>query len=125
MFRYIETFAQLYHVISDRFEIELLEDAREFLFNIDEKARLKILFNIDKSKKFNDPKVFKKLDNDIWEFRTEYRKLQHRLLAFWDKRNNKNTLVICTHGFIKKTDKVPKGEIEKARQLMKLYFETY
>jgi phage-related protein len=112
-------------MISDRFEIELLEDAREFLFSIDEKARLKILFNIDKSKKFNDPKVFKKLDNDIWEFRTEYRKLQHRLLAFWDKRNNKNTLVICTHGFIKKTDKVPKGEIEKARQLMNLYFETY
>jgi phage-related protein len=112
-------------MISDRFEIELLEDAREFLFSIDEKARLKILFNIDKSKKLNDPKVFKKLDNDIWEFRTEYRKLQHRLLAFWDKRNNKNTLVICTHGFIKKTDKVPKGEIEKARQLMKLYFETY
>jgi phage-related protein len=112
-------------MISDRFEIELLEDAREFLFSIDEKARQKILFNIDKSKKFNDPKVFKKLDNDIWEFRTEYRKLQHRLLAFWDKRNNKNTLVICTHGFIKKTDKVPKGEIEKARQLMKLYFETY
>ena len=112
-------------MISDRFEIELLEDAREFLLSIDEKARLKILFNIDKSKKFNDPKVFKKLDNDIWEFRTEYRKLQHRLLAFWDKRNNKNTLVICTHGFIKKTDKVPKGEIEKARQLMKLYLETY
>jgi phage-related protein len=112
-------------MISDRFEIELLEDAREFLFRIDEKARLKILFNIDKSKKFNDPKVFKKLDNDIWEFRTEYKKLQHRLLAFWDKRNYKNTLVICTHGFIKKTDKVPKDEIEKAKKLMKLYFETY
>jgi hypothetical protein len=31
---------------------------------------------------FNDPKVFKKLDNDIWEFRTEFKKLQHRLLAF-------------------------------------------
>ena len=112
-------------MISDRFEIELLEDAREFLLRIDDKAKLKLLFNIDKSKKLNDPRVFKKLDNDIWEFRCEYRKLQHRLLAFWDKRNNKNTLVICTHGFIKKTDKVPKGEIEKARQLMKLYFETY
>ena len=112
-------------MISDRFEIEFLEDAREFLLSIDNKAKYKILFNIDKSKKFNDPKVFKKLDNDIWEFRAEYKKMQHRLLAFWDKRNNKNTLVICTHGFIKKTDKVPKGEIEKARQLMKMYFETY
>ena len=112
-------------MISDRFEIELLEEAREFLLSIDPKARYKLLFNIDKSKKFNDPKVFKKLDNDIWEFRLEFKKLQHRLLAFWDKRNNKRTLVVCKHGFIKKTDKVPKSEIEKSRQLMKLYFETY
>jgi phage-related protein len=33
--------------------------------------------------------------------------------------------LICTHGFIKKTDKVPKSEIDKARRLMKMYFETY
>jgi len=112
-------------MISDRFEIELLEEAREFLLSIDPKAKYKLLFNIDKSKKFNDPKVFKKLDNDIWEFRLEFKKLQHRLLAFWDKRNKKQTLVVCTHGFIKKTDKVPKGEIERARQLMRMYFETY
>jgi phage-related protein len=112
-------------MIKDRFEIELLEEAREFIMSIDDKAKYKLLFNIDKSKKINDPKIFKKLDNEIWEFRTKYKNLQHRLLAFWDKRNNKNTLVICTHGFIKKTDKVPKNEIEKARQLMRLYFETY
>jgi len=112
-------------MIKDRFEIEFLYEAREFLRSIDEKTRYKLLFNIDKSKKFNNPKIFKKLDNEIWEFRTEYKKLQHRLLAFWDKRNNRNTLVICTHGFIKKIDKVPKSEIEKARQLMKMYFETY
>ena len=55
----------------------------------------------------------------------EHKKLQHRLLAFWDKRNNKNTLVVCTHGFIKKTDKVPKSEIDKAKKIMRVYFETY
>jgi phage-related protein len=112
-------------MINDKFEIEFLDEAREYLKAIEDKARHKLIFNIDKSKKYNDPKVFKKLDNEIWEFRTKYKKLQHRLLAFWDKRSNKNTLVICTHGFIKKTDKVPKQEIEKARNLMKQYFETY
>ena len=112
-------------MIKDKFEIELLDEARDFLWSIDEKARIKLLFIIDKSKKYNDPKVFKKLDNEIWEFRTKYKNLQHRLLAFWDKRSKINTLVICTHGFIKKTDKVPKQEIEKARNLMKQYFETY
>ena len=112
-------------MVKDKFEIEFLDEAGEFLKTIEDKARYKLFFNIDKSKKYNDPQVFKKLDNEIWEFRTKYKNLQHRLLAFWDKRNNKNTLVICTHGFIKKTDKVPKQEIEKARNLMKQYFETF
>jgi phage-related protein len=112
-------------MIKDKFEIEFLDEAREFLRQLRKKPVTRLIFNIDKSKKYNDPKVFKKLDSEIWEFRTKYKNLQHRLLAFWDKRNNKNTLVICTHGFIKKTDKVPKQEIEKARNLMKQYFETY
>ncbi|MGI6340496.1 MAG: type II toxin-antitoxin system RelE/ParE family toxin [Bacteroidales bacterium] len=112
-------------MIVDKFEIELLEDAREFLRTLDKKARYKIIFNIDKSKKVNDPELFKKLDNEIWEFRIKYQKQLLRLLGFWDKRNSENILVICTHGFIKKTQKVPKQEIEKAKRLMKLYFETY
>ncbi|MBE0673676.1 MAG: type II toxin-antitoxin system RelE/ParE family toxin [Bacteroidales bacterium] len=112
-------------MVLSRFEIEFLEDAREFLAKIDIKTRYKILFNIDKARITNDPVLFKKLDTEIWEFRTKYNKQQYRLLAFWDKRNNKNTLVICTHGFIKKTDKVPKGEIERAKQIMKMYFESF
>jgi phage-related protein len=112
-------------MIDDKFEIELLEDAREFLMTLDKKARYKVIFNIDKSKKVNDPEILKKLDDDIWEFRTKYQKQQLRLLAFWDKRKNKKILVVCTHGFIKKTQKVPKQEIDKARRLMKLYFEIY
>jgi phage-related protein len=112
-------------MVLSRFEIEFLEDAREFLAKIDIKTRCKILFNIDKARITNDPVLFKKLDTEIWEFRTKYNKQHYRLLAFWDKRNNKNTLVICTHGFIKKTDKVPKGEIERAKQMMKMYFEIF
>ena len=112
-------------MVLSRFEIEFLEDAREFLAKVEIKTRNKILFNIDKGRITNDPVLFKKLDTDIWEFRTKYNKQHYRLLAFWDKRNNKNTLVICTHGFIKKTDKVPKGEIERAKQLMKMYLEIF
>jgi phage-related protein len=112
-------------MVLSRFEIEFLEDAREFLANVDIKTRNKILFNIDKARITNDPVLFKKLDTDIWEFRTKYNKQHYRLLVFWDKRNNKNTLVICTHGFVKKTDKVPKTEIERAKQMMKQYFENF
>jgi phage-related protein len=44
-------------------------------------------------------------------------------LSFWDKTEETGTLVAATHGIVKKTDKVPKGDIEKARTIMKLYFE--
>lgn len=105
-----------------KFEVEFLDEARDFLLSIDEKSRKKIFYNIDKSKDKNDPRLFKKLDDDLWEFRTEYRGLQYRLIAFWDKRNGLSVLVICTHGFIKKTDRVPSQELDKARRLMYLYF---
>ena len=44
------------------------------------------------------------------------------MLAFWDKRNNQNTLVVATHGFIKKTQKTPKQEITHAEQIKDQYF---
>jgi phage-related protein len=44
-------------------------------------------------------------------------------LAFWDKTGKKETVVITTHGLIKKTDKTPSGELEKAEKIRKHYFE--
>ena len=74
-----------------KFEVVFLDEAVEFLEEIDEKARKKIIYNIAKSSSVNDPKLFKKLTESIWEFRTLYEKKQYRLLAFWDKRNSNNT----------------------------------
>ena len=62
-----------------KFEIILLEEAWEFLNKLDEKIKNKILYNIEKAKYVNDPKLFKKLDEEIWEFRAKYRRLQYRL----------------------------------------------
>ncbi|MBR5461773.1 MAG: type II toxin-antitoxin system RelE/ParE family toxin, partial [Butyricimonas sp.] len=67
--------------------------------------------------------LFKKIDNsDIWEFRTLYSGTAYRLLAFWD--TDKDTLVIATHGFIKKTQKTPLKEIAKAEMIRKEYFNS-
>jgi hypothetical protein len=62
------------------------------------------------------------LNDDIWEFRTLYQGLQYRLLAFWDKTSSINTLVVSTHGFIKKRSKVPDNEIIRAAQIRIKYF---
>ena len=47
-----------------------------------------------------------------------------RLLAFWDKTSVTETLIIATHGFIKKQSKIPEQEIKKAIQSKVKYFEN-
>ena len=104
------------------FEIVFLEEAFDFLKSIDRKHYEKILYNIRKLQTENNPELFKKINDDIWEFRTLYQGLQYRLLAFWDKTDKSNSLVISTHGFIKKRSKVPDSEIQKAIQIKIKYF---
>jgi len=108
--------------MNKRFEIELLDDAFEFLQSLERKHYEKILYNIRKAQIENDPELFKKLNDDIWEFRTTYQGLKYRLLAFWDKTPVSETLVISTHGLIKKRSKVPAQEIQKAIQIRTKYF---
>lgn len=107
-----------------KYKVLFLEPAKEFLDRLDDKSREKILFNIWKSRETNDPELFRKLSGEIWEFRTRFKGRQFRLFAFWDRSADKTTIVIATHGIIKKTQKIPKKEIEKARQLQKDYFEN-
>jgi phage-related protein len=106
------------------FETRFLREADEYLTSLDSKALKKLLFNIDLAEQTNDPRLFKKLQQDIWEFRTLYRGSQIRLLAFWDKTASEATLVIATHGFNKKTDKVPANEIDRAVKQRELYFRN-
>jgi phage-related protein len=105
-----------------KYRIEFLDDAVEFLNGLNEKAREKIYYNLKKSQIQNDNTLFKKLNDEIWEFRTLYKRTQYRLFAFWDKTDKQDTLVISTHGIEKKTQKTPKNEIEKAESLRKQYF---
>lgn len=106
-----------------KFNIEFLDEAVEFLESLDEKTKAKILYNIKLSQYKNDNELFKKLTDNIWEFRTLYKKTYYRFFAFWDKTNKQETLVITTHGIEKKTGKVPKNKILKAENLRTIYFE--
>ena len=107
----------------ERFNIDFLDEAIDFMDSLEARARKKIYYNLKKSRLVNDPKLLKKLDENIWEFRTLFDKNHYRLFAFWDKTDDKKTLVLATHGMIKKTKKIPKSEIKKAEEIRKLYFD--
>ena len=106
------------------FETIFLDEADEFIAKLDLKTIKKMLYNIDLAEQTNDPRLFKKLQGDIWEFRTKYAGMQIRLLAFWDKTESKDTLVVANHGFIKKVDKIPANEIQRAIKLRERYFDN-
>ena len=103
------------------FETIFLENTEIFFDTLDKKVVEKMLYVIDLAEQTKDPKLFKKINTNIWEFRILFSGLQIRLLAFWDTSKEKQSLVIATHGFIKKTDKVPLREIKKAEQIRSIY----
>ena len=112
--------AQIYPI-----EITFMDEASEFLKTLADAPREKIYYNLRKVRYgLIDSDLFKKLDggSDIWEFRTLYNGMQYRLLAFWDEEEKR--LVVATHGFVKKTWKVPSKEIAKAEALRKKYYES-
>jgi phage-related protein len=99
------------------FDVEFLEEAQLFLDSLVEKERSKIYYNIRKAQYINDNELFKKLNDNIWEFRTSFNTKAYRLFAFWDKSQKNNTVVIATHGILKKKQKTPTQEIEKAENI--------
>lgn len=105
-----------------KFDITYMEAAMRYLESLPEKVQDKIAYNISKSRYFMDKELFKKINDDIWEFRTRYQGMTYRLLAFWD--NEAGRLVVATHGFVKKTQKTPENEISRAEALRKDYFRN-
>ena len=96
----------------NKLKVVLTEEAQAFLDAQPFKAQQKIYYNI-----------FKKLENtEIWEFRTLYNGICYRLFSFWD--TEEETLVIATHGIVKKTQKTPLKEISKAEEIRKEYFNN-
>ncbi len=98
------------------------EEAKSFVREQPEKARAKITYNIRRLESgVMDKVLFKKLGGtEIWELRTLFNGMCYRLFAFWDTQSE--TLVVATHGIVKKTQKTPEKEIAKAEAIRKEYF---
>lgn len=103
-------------------KVILSEEAENFVRLQPIKAQQKITYNIRKLESgVMDKDLFKKLDNsEIWELRTLFSGICYRLFAFWDTETE--TLVVTTHGIIKKTQKTPQKEIQRAEEIRKEYF---
>ena len=106
-----------------KYKVIYSEEVDKFLETVNEKARRKIFYNINLvAGGVIDKELFKKLDGtDIWEFRTLYNGICYRILSFWDTESK--ALIITTHGFVKKTQKTPISEINRANAIRNEYFK--
>ena len=104
-------------------KIVLLEEAKEFIEGLPKDDSYKIYYNMKRIAcgEWNS-ELYKKLEgSNIWEFRTLVSKKAYRLFSFWDSRSE--TLIIVTHGILKKAQKTPMKEIMKAEKIRNIYFK--
>ncbi|MFY9268250.1 MAG: type II toxin-antitoxin system RelE/ParE family toxin [Candidatus Manganitrophaceae bacterium] len=91
---------------------------QEFIDTLPQAEQKKIIALLKRTADHGLPKneeKFKKLWDDLFEFKTG----QVRIICFFDK----GRLIILTHGFLKKSQKTPRTEVEKARRLMNMYLQ--
>ncbi len=110
------------------FEVEFYEKpngeqpARSFLESLDKKMRAKMVSTIvilqENGYKLREP-YSRHLSEGIFELRAQVGTNISRVLYFFFI----NRRIILTNGFIKKTQKTPIGEIEKAKQYREDYLQ--
>jgi phage-related protein len=91
-------------------------ESKVFLDSLRDAERAKIFKIIKRLADFgviHNREQFKKVEGDFWEFK----EFQRRILMYYLP----NRRIVLTHGFIKKVDKIPKAEIDRAKAIMREY----
>lgn len=112
------------------FKVNFLGEAIDFMESLDPKTREKIYYNIRKSQIINDPKLFKKLTDLIWEFRTKYNKtntdywlsginLTMKILWYWQLMDSLKNLRKHRKVRSKKQKRFEKNILKKKKKQMK------
>jgi len=92
----------------------------EFLDSLSGKAAPKVTWVLQLFEESDaiPERYLKKLTSDIWECRIQFGGNTFRVLCFFDGPE-----VVLTHGFQKKTRKIPRIEIEKAESHRRDYLD--
>lgn len=97
---------------------------KEFYIQLDENARTKInyVLKLIQTQERIPIKFFKFIEGTkgLYEIRVKVETNIYRVFCC----NDKGSIVVLFNGFVKKTQKTPKLEIEKAEAIMKEYYEN-
>lgn len=97
---------------------------QEFFQTLDDKTKRKVLQVLSWIQSLNilPISIMRSIEGvkGLYEIRIEFSGNIYRIFCCFDKGN----LVVLFNGFQKKTQKIPPGEIERAKKLMNEYFES-
>ncbi|MBP5397047.1 MAG: type II toxin-antitoxin system RelE/ParE family toxin [Bacteroidales bacterium] len=93
-----------------------------FMDTLTEDERRKINYGLLLLKTENrlPAKFVKHIENGLYELRTEFESKIFRTFFIFDRGN----VIVLFNGFQKKSQKTPRKEIIRAKQIMKEYYET-
>lgn len=95
---------------------------QEYLETLDEKYQAKIVSYIELLRahggKLYEPYA-KHIKGSIWELRIDFSRLASRIFYFLATEKR----IVLLHAFMKKTEKTPAGEIERAQQYYSEYLQ--
>lgn len=100
------------------------EPLKKFLDSLPKKLREKTLLSISYLHDYGyqlNGLYSKKITDELWELRTKQSSDITRIMYFFFDRDK----VILTHGFVKKTNKTPIKEIERAEKYRKDYYRRH
>jgi phage-related protein len=106
-------------VCSGRGDCHLLEFLDELEKNFQDQAD-RIFFRLEETARQGpsiNPEICRKIGQEIWEFR------EGRIRILWFYGENRE-IIICSHGFLKKTQKTPQNEKNRAVAARKQYFRS-
>ena len=100
------------------------EPAKEFILALDAKMRAKVVRTVgllrEEGPSLREP-YSKHLEDGIFEIRTKFGSDITRVLYFFVIGRR----IILTNGFVKKTQKTPRNELEKAKLCRKDFMERF
>ena len=109
-------FIKLVYYDLDKFHKELMKIKNT-------KFQLLILLELQEIEEGNESNIdTRSLGEGLYEFSFGLGNNEYRILYFYDK-NTENTIIL-THGFIKKSRKTPRNEIERAKKIRLQYHRT-
>ncbi len=104
-------------------ELEPFEDHFWDFYNAQSgsvQKKIDYVLYIVRSTKVIPGKFFKHVEDGIYEIRVQLGNNIYRVFGFFEQGN----VIVLLHGIVKKTQKLPRREIERAHELRRKYYES-